>query len=168
MTPPLRGGVYRKLDEKRETTECEEDHASSSSVCSDRLSRDNTPSIEGDDNEWHHAASRKRRNCPSDMSRDEYTATLEEQEIEDDILAYPSLDLQTQLAIRKDYQELHKQIKAEGHYQCRYIEYGKDSIRWIMAFTLFLYCLNNQWWLAGAVMLGIWWVCYRPSCNCSH
>jgi len=158
LIPPLRGGVCRKLNEKTE--------ARVSSVHPDRLSKINTPSrpvLEG--NEWHHEASRKRVNCPSGMSRAEYTATLEEQEIESDILAYPSLELQTQLDIRKDYQELHKKIQAEGHYQCRYIEYGKDSIRWTVAFSLFVYCLYTKWYLTAAVMLGLWWVCYRPSCS---
>jgi delta8-fatty-acid desaturase len=119
--------------------------------------------VEEKGNEWHHAAIRKRSNCPPGMSRAAYTAALEEQEIANDVQAYPSLDVETQLAIRKEYQELHERVRAGGHYQCRYSEYGKDSIRWAIVFGLFLYLLYAKWYLMSGVMLGLWWVCYRRS-----
>jgi delta8-fatty-acid desaturase len=178
-------------DDKVETTSSEDEEGSTwgvDSTHSDNLSRLSTPSpclgpivleagtlekdtvplkapllsvVEEKGNEWHHAAIRKRSNCPPGMSRAAYTAALEQQEISNDIQAYPSLDVATQLAIRKEYQQLHERIKAEGHYQCRYSEYGKDSIRWAAVFVIFLYCLYTKWYLTAGVMLGLWWVCYH-------
>jgi delta8-fatty-acid desaturase len=178
-------------DEKAEDASSEDEDGSTwgtDSTHSDNLSRLNTPSpclgpivleagtlekdtqplkaplltvVEEKGNEWHHAAIRKRSNCPPGMSREAYTAALEQQEISNDIQAYPSLDVETQLAIRKEYQELHERVKAAGHYQCRYSEYGKDSIRFAIVFGIFLYLVYAKWYLMSGVMLGLWWVCYR-------
>lgn len=178
--PPLRGGVFRKHgdEEKREAaaSEDEDESAWGAESTSSGLS---TPSLgptlleagtldketekaglnEETANAWHTAALRKRTTFPTDkLSRAAYTAALEKQEIADDILAYPSLDVETQLAIRREYQALHDKIKADGHYQCRYSEYAKDSVRWIAVFAVFVYLLHIEWYWSSAVFLGLFWV----------
>jgi delta8-fatty-acid desaturase len=92
-------------------------------------------------------------------SRVEYIAALEQKEIDSDILAYPSLDSQTQEAITKEYRALHERVNNEGFYVCRYSEYGKDSIRYVVLFAAFLLFLNAKWYLTSAIFLGMFWVC---------
>jgi delta8-fatty-acid desaturase len=92
------------------------------------------------------------------LSRAAYRATLEQQEIDSDIQAYPSLDFETQQAISHEYRDLHERIKSEGFYTCRYSEYGKDSIRWALLFAAFLFLLNAKWYLTSAAFLGMFWV----------
>jgi delta8-fatty-acid desaturase len=178
--PPLRGGVFRKHgDEEKRDTAASEDEDESAWGAESTSSSLSTPSLgptllesgtlnketekagltEETANAWHTAALRKRTTFPTDkLSRAAYTAALEKQEIADDILAYPSLDVETQLAIRREYQDLHDRIKAEGHYQCRYSEYGKDSIRWGAVFALFAYTLYIEWYCTAAMFLGLFWV----------
>jgi hypothetical protein len=92
-------------------------------------------------------------------SREEYILGLEEEEIDSDILAYPSLDQKTQDAISKEYGALHEQIKNEGFYTCRYSEYAKDSIRWGILFAGFVFFLTSKWYITSAIFLGMFWVC---------
>ncbi|KAF1815785.1 fatty acid/sphingolipid desaturase [Eremomyces bilateralis CBS 781.70] len=90
-------------------------------------------------------------------SRTEYIASLEQDEIDSDMLDYPSLDFETQEAISKEYGALHERIKKEGFYQCRYSEYGKDAIRWGILFSGFLGFLYAEWYITSAVFLGMFW-----------
>lgn len=91
------------------------------------------------------------------LSREAYTAAVEHQEVLDDIRIYPSLDVETQLDIVREYQALHETIKREGHYQCRYAEYGKETIRYSILFAMFLYLLSIGWYLTSAGVLGLFW-----------
>ena len=93
------------------------------------------------------------------ITRAEYITSLEKEEIDSDILAYPSLDYETQEAISREYAALHERISKEGFYNCRYSAYGKDAIRWGILFGGFLYFLSIQWYLTSAVFLGMFWVC---------
>ena len=98
--------------------------------------------------------------CVSGKSatRTKFIEALEKEEIHSNILAYPSLNIETQEAISREYSALHERIKHEGFYKCRYVEYGKDSIRWVILFSTFLYLLNVKWYLASAIFLGMFWV----------
>lgn len=178
--PPLRGGVFRRNGDDEKTDSPASDDEGESAWGSESTSSSlGTPSLgptlleagaldketekaglnEDTANAWHTAALRKRNTFPTDkLSRAAYTAALEKQEIADDILAYPSLDVETQLAIRREYQALHEKIKADGHYQCRYSEYGKDSIRWLAMFAIFAYTLHIKWYWTSAMCLGLFWV----------
>lgn len=89
--------------------------------------------------------------------REQYVADLEEKEIQDGIADNPSLDPETQQAILEDYRALHEQIKAQGLYQCRYSEYGKESIRYGILFSAFAYLLYAKWYLTSAMFLGMFW-----------
>jgi delta8-fatty-acid desaturase len=96
--------------------------------------------------------------APKALSRAAYTAALMREEIAKDILSNPSLDLETQAAITHEYQLLHERIKNEGYYECRYREYGKESIRYCLLFGTFFFLLKAKWFLTSACFLGMFWV----------
>ncbi|KAI9775514.1 MAG: hypothetical protein M1839_001055 [Geoglossum umbratile] len=86
-----------------------------------------------------------------------YTDYAVQHEIDRDLKAYPSIDIATQRRITLRYQELHRQVKEGGHYNCRYLEYAKECSRYSIFFALFLVALKQQWYLASAVFLGLFW-----------
>jgi delta8-fatty-acid desaturase len=92
------------------------------------------------------------------LSKAAYTAMLEQKEVHQATRAYPSLDLETQQSISREYRALHERIKNEGFYNCRYSEYGKEAIRWVILFGIFIFFLNARWYLTSAVFLGMFWV----------
>jgi sphingolipid 8-(E)-desaturase len=137
--PPLRGGVYRKYGEEEmdDESDCFTSN-SDKSICSvDYNELENNPA--------------------NNLSRVAYTAAQEQQEIADGMLAYPSVNNETQRAITAEYQALHRQIKEEGFYQCHYVEYGKDALRWLLLFSAFLFLLNAKCYLWSALFLGMFW-----------
>ncbi|KAK2615140.1 hypothetical protein N8I77_001916 [Diaporthe amygdali] len=91
------------------------------------------------------------------LSREAYTAALEQKEIIDSIRDYPSLDPETQQKIREQYRALHKTIQDRGLYQCPYSEYGKEMIRYGALFGMFLYLLHIEWYMSSATFLGLFW-----------
>lgn len=93
------------------------------------------------------------------VSREEYIAEQEEKENHRDVLAYPALDCETQQAITKEYQALHERITQDGFYTCRYVEYGKDSLRFVALFAAFALTLRAEWYWTSAIFLGLFWVC---------
>lgn len=100
---------------------------------------------------------------PTDrLSRETYTAALEQKEIADGIRNYPSLDPETQEAIRAEYRALHKLVQDGGHYRCRYEEYGKEMIRYTALFCAFLYFVSIGWYKTSAGFLGFFWVWNLP------
>ena len=72
---------------------------------------------------------------------------------------YPSLDIAVQQDIVRRYRQLHQDVKDQGLYECRYIEYGKEMIRYTTLFVLFLVFLRLGWYTISAVCLGFFWVC---------
>ena len=97
---------------------------------------------------------------PEHKSPEDYTSFAVQEEIDTDIRDYPSLDADTQRVITKKYQALHQRIKDEGFYDCHYIEYGKELVRYCLLFALFIICLRAEWYMTSAVFLGLFWV--RP------
>lgn len=98
--------------------------------------------------------------------RERYATEIEQKEIEDGLRDNPSIDMETQAAILQDYRELHQQFKDEGLYECRYSEYGKESIRYGFLFAIFAGLLYSKWYLTSAMFLGMFWVsCPHRHCN---
>jgi delta8-fatty-acid desaturase len=95
--------------------------------------------------------------------RERYATDLEKEEIEQDLRDNPSIDAETQQSIIRDYRALHDQIKEEGLYQCRYSEYAKESIRYGLLFSTFIYLLHHEWYLTSAMVLGMYWVIRKPN-----
>lgn len=94
------------------------------------------------------------------LSRQAFTAAMEQKEIAEMVRTYPSLDQETQDAIRAEYRELHKLVKEQGLYTCRYSEYGKEAVRYAIIFSAFLFFLRIGWYIPSACFLGLFWV--RP------
>jgi len=93
------------------------------------------------------------------VSPKDYTSSAVQKLIDDDVRDYPSLDIETQRSITLKYQALHQRVKAEGFYDCRYLEYGKEVIRYLALFMAFILCLRGGWYLTSACFLGLFWVC---------
>ena len=96
------------------------------------------------------------------QSRDAYISAAMQQEIDDCLRDYPSLDAATQINITKKYQALHERVKAEGHYDCRYTEYAKEGVRYVSLFLLFIGTLlsGEIGWgriIISACFLGLFW-----------
>lgn len=94
------------------------------------------------------------------LSPKDYTSSAVQKAIDDDVRDNPSLDAGTQRAITLKYQALHQRVKDEGFYDCHYIEYGKEIIRYTLLFSLFFTFLRAEWYLTSACFLGLFWV--RP------
>lgn len=92
------------------------------------------------------------------LSSKDYTSSAVQEAIDNDIRDNPSLDAETQREITLKYQILHQRVKDEGFYDCHYIEYGKEIIRYTLLFSLFLACLRAEWYLTSACFLGLFWV----------
>jgi len=91
-------------------------------------------------------------------SREAYTSSVLQKEIEDNIGSNPSLDEGTQREIAVKYQRLHDRVKDDGFYNCNYVEYGKELTRYTLLFVLFVVCLRAEWYLSSATFLGLFWV----------
>lgn len=87
-----------------------------------------------------------------------YTAKVVQQEIDDGVRDYPSVDGETQRSITAKYRVLHQRIENEGYYDCRYSEYGKEFIRYSLIFAAFITTLRYEWYLTSACFLGLFWV----------
>ena len=198
MTPPIRGGLYRKIgDDNGE--EQEEDHSTASGSSEDdegasigsaltSLNSSSTSLEIVEKDEWegldlnhnkhnksvHNSSSIESRNYATNLTNrrpttdakpdppighyDPLTAKAMQAEIDKDLNRYPSLDAATQRNITLKYQALHQRVKDEGYYDCRYSEYGKELIRYISIFTIFILALRAQWFLTAACFLGLFWV----------
>jgi len=91
-------------------------------------------------------------------SREAYTSSVLQKEIEDNTKCNPSLDQETQRKISVKYKKLHDRVKAEGFYNCNYVEYGKELIRYTFLFVMFVVCLRAEWYMTSAAFLGLFWV----------
>ena len=79
------------------------------------------------------------------------------EELDFDKAKYPSLNPQTQDNITRKYRELHERIKAEGLYDCNYSSYGIECLRYGLFLGLFLYLLNQGWYIASSIPLACLW-----------
>ena len=104
------------------------------------------------------SSGKNKQNVQAKFSRVDHTAMLQQQEVEQGLLSSPSIDLETQRRITEDYRELHEAVKAQGLYDCRFSEYGKEMIRYSLLFGLFMFLLLNKWYLTSAGVLGLFWV----------
>jgi len=178
--PPLHGGVHRKYPDVSDSLQVKptvEDTGSdwsngetavawSSSVSTtteqERLSLEREI-VEGE----KCTALDKTTSCSptrTNLSVEAYTALLEAREVAEAIKEYPSLDLETQQNISKEYRDLHQEIIDAGYYKCNYSAYGRDAIRFGTLFACFLYA---KWYLTSAIFLGMFWVC-TDSCPASR
>lgn len=110
--------------------------------------------------ERSHDSSNAQQSDHQRLSPSDYTSSAVQNAIDNDIRDNPSLDAETQRAITLKYQMLHQRVKDEGFYDCHYLEYGKEIIRYILLFSVFIALLRAEWYLSSACFLGLFWV--RP------
>ena len=96
------------------------------------------------------------------MTPEEYTEFAIKQGQKFDSQDFPSLDLDVQQAITEKYMALHEQINEQGLYNCPYVEYGKESVRYLTLFALFIVTLRQEWYFTSAIFLGLFWVSIVP------
>jgi delta8-fatty-acid desaturase len=97
---------------------------------------------------------------PPTRSAAQYTDWAVQQGVDKDLRDYPSVDPIVQQAIVNKYRALHQRIHDEGLDNCRYIEYGKEMLRYTSIFVGFLVALRYEWYMTSASLLGLFWVSF--------
>ena len=160
FTPPIRGGIFNN-------TACNPVKIPSPDSADPSLSPDTSPPStpiqtrkgSRSSSPATHDPTSTTSKTPEVSQHEPNNAEMVEQAHIDDLREYPSLDPQTQQAIVQKYRTLHHTIQAEGFYDCRYGEYGKELIRYSGIFTCFLVALKSGWYISSAALLGLFWVC---------
>jgi delta8-fatty-acid desaturase len=172
-TPPTRGGVYHKQATSSvigidSDTEVDDGISLASSECScegpvhirKRVLRteaevsdgvqtnDHCPSEQGL-NQSHHGSS---------LSRTQFTNERIQSHAGLDAQQYPSLDPEVQQEIVRKYRVLHQKIRDDGLYNCPYLDYGKEVVRYAALFAAFLVALRFGQYIISAIFLGLFWV----------
>lgn len=93
------------------------------------------------------------------LSPAEYTESAMQSNVEKDIRDYPSIDPAVQQDIIEKYRVLQQTLQDEGLYECPYLDYGKEMIRYTTLFATCMVALHFEWYLTSAVFLGLFWVC---------
>ncbi|KFY90676.1 hypothetical protein V500_05014 [Pseudogymnoascus sp. VKM F-4518 (FW-2643)] len=81
---------------------------------------------------------------PRSCTQVEFMDLAEQLEIDSDIGRFPSVDPSTQRTIISKYRALHQKVKEDGHYECRYLEYGKECMRYGTIFALSMTALKYE------------------------
>lgn len=163
--PPIQGGIFRNFVDGESETDTEDDTELGLSSESER-SREPSPLF--DDGSRQRRLGRTRSlesvstvgTAPAQTEDRGVLAFLDAQtrlELDLDLEKYPSLDPVVQKNIVEKYRELHKQVKAEGLYNCNYVSYLFEFARWTFLFSMMLYTLNKGWFVVSGLCLGIFW-----------
>lgn len=156
MTPPIRGGIFFTIDDDVSTSSSDDESPrSDTSVTSVEDIMETREAVKA--GARRRTVSRKAEMQDQHLTPEEYTNRLVQKELDDDHRNYPSLDPETQRRIATKYKELHQRIKDAGLYDCPYIEYGKELIRYSILFGLFVITLREGWYIPSAVFLGLFW-----------
>lgn len=153
MTPPIRGGVFRKEESSCESKvedlpeKVPEMGELEKMVEAEGIRRRTPPITEPMSEKDAGAASPPR-----------YTDVAMQQEVEKDIQDYPPIEEEVQQQIIRKYRALHQQARDQGLYDCPYLEYGKEIVRYSLLFAGFLTALHHEWYMTSAVLLGLFWV----------
>ena len=92
-----------------------------------------------------------------------YTDWAVQQNFDQCLRDYPSIEPAVQHDIVRRYRLLHQQVRDEGLYECRYGEYAKEMVRYVTLFAIFLFTLRHGWYMTSAVFLGLFWVSIPPA-----
>lgn len=71
-----------------------------------------------------------------DKKRQEHVAEILYKERERDLARYPSVDIDTQLNIQREFRELHTSLRAKGLFECNYWAYAREAVRISSLFAL--------------------------------
>ncbi|RYP52947.1 hypothetical protein DL768_001941 [Monosporascus sp. mg162] len=99
--------------------------------------------------------------CPATnqipLSRAQFTDLAVQYDIERGIQDYPSLDPAVQQDIIQKYRVLQRRIEDQGLYECPYLEYAKELIRYTTLFAVSMVALYYRWYMTSAAFLGLFW-----------
>jgi len=176
FVPPIQGGIYRKREEQTAKPYSDENFENEQQDDSSEGERSEEPSPVFDPAERSESSLRRRRGSSASASDSSATSLsdfeLEEpalllkkslsdertqQEIDHDLEIYPSLDPATQTGIIAKYKQLDQRIRAEGLYNCNYVAYAIEAVRYTTIAFLAYYFLQNQWFALSALSLGMLW-----------
>ncbi|KAK9458729.1 fatty acid desaturase-domain-containing protein [Lipomyces oligophaga] len=177
--PPIQGGDFRKLDEaeideavilsdqsagssgESGTSEDEEELGNSSalsrSIKSTAVISVLRKADEGNITKDRHVAtivSPVAKELPANQNM---MAEYERNLLEEDLEKYPSLDYETQLYISRRYRQLEQRCIREGLFQCTYLNYGKECVRYFLFGCLTYLFLRWHWYMVSAFWLGCLW-----------
>lgn len=175
LKPPIQGGRFERsekvgsnnhnaawdTDPQDSGIDCDTSSDSSSIDCSPklqpykRLPHNFGPAIERLDSAIDLPTTLPSENTA--CSPADYVANTVRDKIDVDLAKYPALDFDTQRSIALKFQALHQRVKDEGFYECRFIEYGKEMIRYAGLFALFILTLRQGWYFVSACFLGLFW-----------
>ncbi|OIW30536.1 fatty acid/sphingolipid desaturase [Coniochaeta ligniaria NRRL 30616] len=130
MTPPTRGGVFYKQ--------------AASSVASEIDS----------DTELDDGSSLASSEC---SCADQFTDERVESHAGLDAELYPSVCPVVQQEIVRKYRILHQKVRDAGLYNCPYLDYGKEMLRYSALFAAFLVALRYEQYIISAMFLGLFW-----------
>ncbi|KAI9743311.1 MAG: hypothetical protein M1818_003157 [Claussenomyces sp. TS43310] len=164
FAPPIQHGTFRKYHscESDELTEAEVDISSGSDS-----SRGASPVFDTE-----RLGVRQRGRSVSSESTTPLSTPVDEkssrgalgfldvrtkEELDYDLAKYPSLDPNVQDDIIQKYRVLEKRIRAENLYQCNYMAYGIEMMRYSLLFGLMLYSIYKGWYAVGGISLGFFW-----------
>jgi delta8-fatty-acid desaturase len=159
-TPPIRGGIYQKQQSQRATTPPPSAPASPASRADSLFSSPNSSltSVTSVESLWLDSddpAATGKKVFAGDAAA--YTDWVENQEIDKDTEGYPSLDPAVQQDITEKYRALHQRVRDEGFYNCPYLEYGKEAVRYALLFGVSMLALRHGWYVTSALFLGLFW-----------
>ncbi|RYO88385.1 hypothetical protein DL766_003064 [Monosporascus sp. MC13-8B] len=87
----------------------------------------------------------------------QFTDLAVQNDIKRGIRDYPPLDPAVQQDIIQKYRVLQRRIEDEGLYECPYLEYAKELIRYTVLFTISMVALYYRWYMTSATFLGLFW-----------
>ena len=175
-TPPIRGGVFEKEEKLARESEVANVAAKVVSDVGDlekavegdlprgvrrrtppvvELGEDDAPLTEKSAASHSPIPEKTERPPPAPTG---YADVAMQQEIDQAIRDYPSLEADVQQEITLKFRAMHQKIRDEGFYDCPHIEYGKEMVRYSLLFTGFLTALCYEWYMTSAVFLGLFWV----------
>jgi delta8-fatty-acid desaturase len=170
LTPPIRGGIHHKLEDPDANHDTGGDIVSEDTTlmsdCPGTNEKAAYPDLSLNVRQRSPASSEPSAHEPLPISEvpkeqqspSEYTDWAVQKGIDQDIQDYPSLDPAVQLRIAHKYRLLHQKVRDQGLYECRLLEYGKEMIRYVGLFLLFMLALRHGWYMTSAVFLGLFWV----------
>lgn len=163
--PPIQGGTFRKYAEGESLADDENDADATSTSDS---SRSPSPVFDEDNPMLRERRTRSVNRATSTSSNSSIMGVEEQdrlsflniktkEELDLDLVKYPSLDPAIQEEIVYKYRLLNDRIRAQGLYNCNYSAYGWELVRYSFLFAMVLLCLREGWFGTSGLFLGLFW-----------
>lgn len=176
FTPPIQGGKFR-TGKEQEADEPGREAAEENGEEEDDSSEDSEAPSPIFDTLHEGSSTRRRRRThgrPTRSSSETSLSSLDlddtttedstkpasdrtRQEYDDDIAKYPSLEPGIQDDIVQKYRQLDQRIRAEGLYNCNYIAYLIETLRYTLLFIACLICIHYGYPATAGLFLGAFW-----------